>query len=386
MTAKDENDRLKEGTLPADPADGTRVLAEGPRLRTAHDLLAGTMARVYSREERRFSPTGHGKIDEMTGGFLPGWCWVIGADTGVGKSSLAIAFVDTVLRSGRGAIIISVEDPEELYGDRLMLRRGRRGPADSEKINADRLRLRNLNETEKQLVMDVVNKAERKPIYLDAIGRSAEWIANALAKMLDELPDVDLVILDYIGETRSQNKNQDRRNEVSEVGKLVRGVVKSRKRCIVMLSQLTIDDPKKFPRRNQIRESRDIVNAAEVVGLLAIAEDDIKMRRKYTDQVGNTQEREDTVVRAGKRGFLLDKVKQGRTGFVEMIWDDDAACFVDAEVMRNGDKLECIEANPGRYDHLADGIPDRFCGPATEDLEGERSYVQVDEDGFATEL
>ncbi len=377
---KDENDLLREGTLPKDAAEGTRIISDAPRLRTAHDLLAGTMARVYSREERRYSPTGHGMIDHMTGGFLPGWCWVIGADTGVGKSSLAIAFADTVLRSGRGAVIISVEDPEELYGDRLMLRRGRRGPNAADKINADRMRLRTLNEVEKQIVMDVVNKAERKPIFLNAVGRSAEWIAKHLGKMLDEIPEIDLVILDYIGEARSSKQNQDRRNEVSEVGNLVSGVVKSRKRCLIMLSQITVEDPNKFPRRNQIRESRDIVNAAEVVGLLGIASEDIKVKRRYHDNVGVEREREDVVVRAGKKGFLLDKVKQGKTGFVELIWDDEAACFVDVEVERNGETVEYVEARPDRYDNVGDRGAQKFCGDDEPEAE------EFDEFGFSRTL
>lgn len=316
----DDNDAAVAGTLPDDPTEGTKVVAEAPRLRTAHDLLAGAMSRALSREVPRSTPSGHYLIDEMVGGFIPGWCWVIGADTNVGKSTLAIAFADVALKAGKGVLIVSLEDVEEIYADRLLLRRGRRGQ--NEKINADRLRWRKLEPNEKQIAMDVANEAERKPLYLDAIGWTGQKLAKQLGKTLDALPEIELVIVDYLGEIANEGRSEDRRNEVREMASLIKSTVKSRKRCVIILSQITVDEknPDKFPRRHQIRDSRDVINGAEVVAMLGLVAED--MVDKKTG---------DIVLRKGERGLLLDKVKQGRKGMVRLHWDDEAACFVDVE-------------------------------------------------------
>lgn len=317
MSGADDNDRAIDGSLPADPAKGTKQVAEAPRLRTAHDLLAGAMSRAFSREPVRSCPTGHHELDEMTGGILPGWCWVVAAVTNWGKSTFATALADGNLRAGRLPLIVSLEDAEELYADRLLLRRARRDAY--RKINADRLRLHRLLPEELQLVTEVVNEAERKPMFIDARGRKGEWIAQNLEHTLDNVP-VDLVILDYLGEVRSGKRQQDRRNEVSEMAALLRGAVKSRNRSLVILSQITIDDDAdKFPRMHQVRDSRDVINAAEVVAMCGIPKSDV------TGKDGRVK------ARAGERAMLLEKVKQGRKGMVQLHWDDEAACFVDVE-------------------------------------------------------
>jgi len=339
----DDNDRAIEGTLPDDPTQGTRKVAEAPRLRTAHDLLAGAMLRAFSREPRVACTTGHAEIDRMTGGILPGWCWVVAAVTNWGKSTWATAVADTNLRAGRGVLIVSFEDPEEMYGDRLLLRRARRDAV--RKINADRLRLRELQADELQLVTEVVNAAERKPMFLDAVGRKGEWVAKALENILDNVP-IDLVIVDYMGEVRSGQRQQDRRNEVSEMGALIRGVIKRKKRAGIILSQITIPDgdQDRFPRMNQVRDSRDLINAAEVVAMCGIPKADV------AGKDGRVR------AHAGTRAMLLEKVKQGRKGMVQLNWDDEAACFVDVEDERTSD-TDPREPPLGRSWSPRDGSP-----------------------------
>lgn len=308
-----------DASTPAEPAKKPDAPAAAlPRVFTEEELLQSACKRASSREPRLVCSTGNYELDRMTGGFLPGWCWVVGANTNWGKSTWAVAVADTNLRADRGVLIVSLEDSHELYGDRLLLRRARRSNA--EKINADRLRLRKLTMDELALADRVRKEAQPRPMFLDARGRKGEWIAKALAALLDGPHRIDLVIVDYLGEVRSGAKQQDRRNEVSEMAALIRGVVKRRDRALIMLSQVTVgEDPDKFPRMNQIRDSRDVVNAAEVVAMCGIPPADMK------DKHGTVR------ARAGERAMLLEKVKQGRKGWAELHWDDDAACFVDIE-------------------------------------------------------
>jgi len=324
--ARDDTDKAVTRTLPENPRDDAKLVVDAPVLRTTKDLIAGAMNRALNPARRVIVPTGHWEIDQKTGGFYPTSSWLIGAGTGKGKSTLATAFVDQFQSNGGDAIIVSLEDAEALYADRLLLRRARRSR--DQKILADHLRLNQLTPTEIKLMTDVAAKADHKPIFLDAIGRSGEWVAITVAKMLDAMPQVGLVVLDYIGEADSENQKDDRRNELRKMGRLLRQAVKSRKRCLLMLSQITPDEknPDKFPRATQIRDCKDLVFAAEVVAMLGIVQADVP------DSRGGVK------VRAGERALLLEKVKQGHVGFVPLHWDDDAACFVDVEDPRHDER------------------------------------------------
>jgi replicative DNA helicase len=306
--------------------------SELPRLLSVAELLKSSAKRVVTKDERKICTTGSYPLDEKTGGLLPGWCWVIGADTNWGKSTWGLAVADENLLLGHGVLIVSAEDSEELYGDRLMLRRSG--------VNADRFRTKRLNSDELAQVEKVQLAAEDKPVFLDARGKNAEWVAEKVGRIIDSL-DVDLVVYDYLQEFRSSRRQQDRRNEVSEVAKMLRDPVKSRSKAAIILSQLTISDKTSLPSKHDIRESRDVSNAAEVVALGFTPEKTV---------TGNTPSED---IAAGTRCILLDKVKQGRKGIVRLDWDDNAARF---------------RAQRGQYDDL-DGRHDGY-DDGYSDLDG----------------
>jgi replicative DNA helicase len=314
-----------EPKKPAAPVDEVRVL-------DVRTMLAEAAERADHREDvTNRCVTGVHELDDRTGGIQPGWCWVLGADTNWGKTTWAVGVADTNLRAGRGVLIVGVEDSEQLYADRLLLRRCCKTDETGrvlEFVNADNLRKRQLDQDERRMVRDVAERAEAKPLFLDARGRTAEWSARQVGRLLDA-HKIDLVIYDYLQEFRSERRGLDRRNEVSEVAKMLRDPVKERSRACIILSQVTIqnedrsNDPDgKKPKGNQlnknsIRESRDVTNAAEVVAL------------GFTSAIDIVVPGGKTIVHAGERAVLLDKVKQGRKGNVELRWHDGAAAFLD---------------------------------------------------------
>jgi replicative DNA helicase len=235
----------------------------------------------------------------------------------------AVSVADENLKLGRGVLIVSLEDPEELYGDRLMLRRccvaHNADPLGVVKVRADALRLGNLSSGEKLAMREIASKGERKPMFLDARNLKGERIAKELGRILDNVA-IDLVILDYLQEVHSAREHHSTRDKVSEMARAIRQEVKSRNRSLVIVSQVTVgDDPDKWPRMNQIRDSRDVVNAAEVVVMAGTAANDVKV---------NASDGTLVPLKKGERGLRVEKVKQGKKGLVKLPWDDDAACFL----------------------------------------------------------
>lgn len=304
----DENDRHKAGTLPADPEADASVLVDAPRILTVRQLVEGSAKRAQEPRTRGACTTGHHKLDRLTGGLRPGHCWVFGAETSWGKSSWAILLTDLNLRAKRGVLIVSFEDSEGVYGDRLLARR-----AD---VKAIHLRDGRLDPDEMTRVAGVVNRAEDAPVFLDARGKTAEWACEGIQGLCAEHPEIQLVIVDYLQEARSAKRHQDRKNEVSFVASLIRSTVKRLGRAGLILSQLTTEEGEK-PSKYSIRETKDAAMGAEGI-LLGF----------YSSDGGSTACARDGGKGKPERVILVAKAKDGPVGYaITQPWNERWAGF-----------------------------------------------------------
>jgi replicative DNA helicase len=303
---KDENDRLCNQELPDDPFDGEILGADAPRLLTVQDLLQSSLSRATTRDKRSFGTSGHARLDEATGGLRSGDMWLIGADTSWGKSSLAVMIADENIKRGKRVLIVSAEDSENTYGDRLMRRRSG--------VAADRVRHQRLSAVDLDAMTAVVAKAEPLPVFLDARGKTVEWLAPRCKRAIVE-HKIDTVIFDYAGAFVNKLKQQDRRGVVHYVARVLTDIVKT---AIpggingVLLSQLTHGDDTTAPGKNSIRDSKDLLHMAEVglIGFFA------------------TENEELAGIKIGHRCIHLVKVKEGPAGAcVRMPWNPETASF-----------------------------------------------------------
>ncbi len=275
-----------------------------PNPLTVKDLLTQAMDRALSTTRLPVFKTGHWMLDEYTGGLRSGHVWVIGADTSWGKSTWAVSFADLNMTAGNRVLIVSVEDPPELYGRRLLARRS--------KVSAIRLRDQRLNPEEMMRVTSAVAAAQPLPFFLDARTERAEWVAKHLPGIIAD-HEIRIVIVDYLQEMRSVQSYTQTRDEVSAVAKMLREAIKGAGAAGIFLSQLTIEDPNKPPTKHMIRESRNVSNAAEGVML------------------GWTPAQDFGDFQKGKRYLLVDKAKDGiAKRYVELEWDDNMATFLEA--------------------------------------------------------
>lgn len=309
MAQPDEADMQKAGTLPEDPKSGTKVVAaKVPRVLSVQQLLTGSRERAFMRrDEAQIMTTGHYRLDEITGGVRRGFSWLFGADTSFGKSTWLVSFADENIKRKKKILIVSSEDPEEIYADRLMVRRAR--------VDAMRFRDQKLEPAEMQRVLDVEQSAEPIPVYMDASRWPVEDLSLHLDKVITEQA-IDAVCFDYIQEFKSSKRWQDERVKFREIASMLRHVGKKRKVASILFSQLTLDENTKIPTRRNIRECRDIANASEVILIGFEPDTDIK------DKAGTV------VVNAGTKCVLVDKVKNGpRGGKVPLTWNSAHACF-----------------------------------------------------------
>jgi replicative DNA helicase len=315
----DEADRLKAGTLPKDPKAETKpVAALVPRVLSVRDVLVASGNRALSREKVDTLTTGHYRLDKITGGFRPAFAWLVGADTSWGKSSFLISVCDENIRHGRKCLIVSSEDTEDTYGDRLMTRRSR--------VSAERYRDRKLDADEMRKVTTVMQAAEAKPFFVAAYGQEDDkgrgnegWpiedLLVHLAKLVKE-QSIDFVAFDYLQEFTTKRRYQDERLKFKAMAGMMRRFIRTLKIRGVIFSQLTVTSETKIPNRHNIRECRDVANGADVILVGFEPDTDVK------DRTGRT------LVQAGEKCVHVDKVKNGPRGAkVPMSWDTHSACF-----------------------------------------------------------
>ena len=330
---KDINDRLMAGELPADPADSAVVISAAvPRVKSVVEMLQGSKRRLLDKTKRRGCTTGHYELDLVTGGYVPGFTWVFGAESSWGKSSDLIMVADENIKLKKKVLIVSAEDDETLYADRLMIRRAR--------VNADRFKAKNLTREEYAAIEDVAAKGEDVPCFLDARGKSIEWTIARTVELFEEY-DIDLAAFDYLQRFDSDKRTVDRRLQINHIFNLISDTCKLRKVPAIVYSQITPNASDPYPTMYSIRESKDVTNAAEVVALGFTPKQDLA--------------RGDRILAIeGKKSIYLDKSKNGQPDlFFEMDWDNNCACF--NTVLRPDQKLH-REVTGGEFDEYGDNV------------------------------
>jgi replicative DNA helicase len=327
--APDENDKHRAGTLDPNPEAGTKAVVtpirkgeEPPRVLTVRQIMEASAARARDRNAVSACTTGHHVLDDATGGICPGEGWVFGGASSWGKSSWLVSVADENIKRGKRVLIVSVEDSETIYGNRLLARRSG--------VSARRLKKRRLSAWDEEQIDAVMQRAEPLPVFLDARGKSAEWTAKVVEQVV-KAENIDLVCYDYLQEFTSEREAENHRLTVKKIAGVLRTPVARLGKSSVLFTQLTFDASvkRKHPDRDMIRDCRDVANAATVILL------------GYTPDEAIETDKGDIVVAQGQKAVWVDKVKEGPAKFaVGLDWDDETASFAT------------VKGPPGAYDEF----------------------------------
>ena len=328
---EDINDKLIAGKLPGDPNEGAVILsANVPRIKTVAEMLQGSQRRLLDKSYKRGLTTGHAGLDEATGGLVGGFVWVFGAISSWGKSSFLISMADENIKAGKKVLIVSAEDDESLYSDRLLIRRSR--------VSADRFRKKKLTREEYDATARVIAAGEDSPCFFDARGKSIEWTMARVEELIEEY-DIDAALFDYLQRFDSDKRTTDRRMQVNHIYNSISNTCKVRKVPCVIFSQITPSDNKPYPDKYSLRESQDTANASEVVALGFTPEEDLARGDKV-------------LAEARKKNIYLDKNKNGIPDqFFEMNWNNDCACF---DTVLSKEKQYYQEVTGGAFDDFGE--------------------------------
>lgn len=319
--ALDDNDLAKAGKLPEDPKGDARIVRlrngqEPPRILTVRQVLEAGRDAARNLGSLRTCTTGLKDLDEMTGGMIPGLAWLFMANTSWGKSSWLVMVADENLKRGRRVLIVTAEDDESIYGARLLARRSQ--------VKAKAFRLGKFTAEDDAAIEQTISQAESDPVYLDARGKTIEWVCEELPKVVAR-ERIDLVAGDYLQEMPSENPDRNPVVDMDNRARKWRHTCKLAKVASVLISQVTIEAGKKYIDKQSVRGSKAVSHGADVILCGDVAQEDIELKKF----VNGFEEPYETI-RKGEKFIRLDKVKNGPAPkWVKPKWNEETACFVE---------------------------------------------------------
>jgi replicative DNA helicase len=229
------------------------------------EAVEGAYMRAVSTTTRGLIPTGIGAVDAAITGLGPGDLGIVGADTNVGKSSLALTMGERLGASGMLLGYISTEDPRHLIEDRLLSRFSR--------VSGQRIRSRSLDADDHVRIAGAVAATR-------AAGSDAGFVTSCMPGATDadvvremarlvRVRHCDAVFVDYAQAITCSTKAENVRAEVRLVASRIKSAAARLGVPVWLASQLTVErGESREPGKHDLRDSRDLAHLAELVLVL----------------------------------------------------------------------------------------------------------------------
>ncbi len=253
-------------------------------------------------------PTGFADIDRLLGGLQKSDLIIVAARPGVGKTSLGLSIARNAARLGRHVAIFSLEMSREQIVQRLI--------SAETGIDAQRLRLVNLQEGDWALLSHAMGVLSELPIFIDDTPSISALQLRTKARRLHAEHGLDLIFVDYLqlmtGDIRAENRVQ----EVSYISRMLKGLARELDVPLLAASQLSRAVEQRSDKRpvlSDLRESGSLEQDADVVMFIYREE----MYREETE-------------RQHVADIIVAKHRNGPTGVAQLYFRQHLAQFVDA--------------------------------------------------------
>jgi len=265
-------------------------------------LLTETVERVdvlYNRENKDDViglATGFVDVDRMTSGLQDGDLIIIAARPSMGKTALAMNFVEHVaLQLKKAVAVFSME----MSGAQLAMRMiGSVGRFDQHE-----LRTGTFKEDDWSRLVDAVGRLNETEIFIDdTAGLNALEVRSRARRLHRQCGGLALIVVDYLQLMSSSGREENRATEIAEISRSLKGLAKELKVPVVALSQLNrgVESRQdKRPMMSDLRESGAIEQDADLILFI------------YRDEVYNPES-----PNRGMAEILLAKQRNGPTGKV----------------------------------------------------------------------
>jgi replicative DNA helicase len=270
-----------------------------------------SMAKLHeSSDELRGVPTGFKGLDNKLSGLMNSDLIILAARPSMGKTSLALDIArQAALDNNVPVGVFSLEMSAQQLVDRML---SAEAQVDSWKMRTGKA----LTDQDFEAVRDAMGRLNNAPIYIDDQPGNSILRMRSTARRLKAEHGLGLIIVDYL-QLMTTSKNYDSMvNQVTEISRSLKALARELNVPVLALSQLSraVEARGGKPRLSDLRDSGAIEQDADVV--MFIHRDD--KINPDSDKPGIAE-------------ILIEKHRNGPTGWVELFFDDRKTSFLDIE-------------------------------------------------------
>lgn len=273
-------------------------------------------------------PTGFRKLNLLTHGFQKSSMIIIAARPSVGKTALGLNLAYNAARkTNKPVAIFSLEMPSEQLILRLLANRSN--------VDLGKIQTSMLDRKEQCALEAAMGDLSSLQLYIDDTPgiRLMDILAKS-RKLKMEHPDLQMIMVDYIGLITTGNKKvESRQLEVSEISRSLKELARELELPILVICQLSRaveSRTSKKPMLSDLRESGSIEQDADQV--LLIYREDYYRSLGVNDQNAKKEEAEKTAPADGNISIvslMVAKNRNGQIGEVELSFTKNIGRFED---------------------------------------------------------
>ncbi len=206
--------------------------------------------------------TGLTELNEKTAGWQPGELIIVAARPSMGKTALALTFVEAALLSqAKPVLVFSLEMPSDSLVMRMLSSVGR--------IDQGNIRTGQLEEDDWPKLEAAARKLKDKLLFIDdTAGLTPNEVRSRTKKVAREHGNPAMIMIDYLQLMHVAGSTDGRTQEVSEISRSMKALAKEYECPVICLSQLNRGveaRPNKRPMNSDLRESGAIEQDADVI-------------------------------------------------------------------------------------------------------------------------
>ncbi|WP_317930032.1 replicative DNA helicase [Halioxenophilus sp. WMMB6] len=206
--------------------------------------------------------TGLEELDQRTSGWQSGEMIVLAARPSMGKTALALNFVEAGLfTQSKPVLVFSLEMPANALMMRMLSSVGR--------IDQGKIRNGSLTEEDWPKLSAAMGKLKDKQLFIDdTAGLTPQEVRARVRRIEREFGSPGLIMIDYLQLMQVAGKSEGRTQEISEISRSLKAIAKEFECPVIALSQLNRgveQRPNKRPMNSDLRESGAIEQDADVI-------------------------------------------------------------------------------------------------------------------------
>lgn len=204
-------------------------------------------------------PTGLTELDELTGGLRKQDLIVVGARASIGKTALGLSISRNVAKDTPCGFF-SLEMSGEQLAMRMISMHGR--------VRLTKLRNGGLRPADFKDLTDAAGRVYDSKLWVYDVPNARLSDMKAKARRLVAREGVKIIVVDYVGLIRTDEKFQKRNEQIGYITRELKQLARELDIPIVMLAQLSRNAEGKRPTLADLAESGNIEQDADVIMLL----------------------------------------------------------------------------------------------------------------------